>query len=207
MFIWEPTEAQGPGVYGVTIRVTDDGNPPLSDYALITIAVNENNAPPVLTTIPDRTAVLGEIVSFTASATDSDLPAQLVTFDFVGEVPAGATLDATNGVFSWTANTVGTNTISIRATDHGTLALSDTKTFNVIVNGSWLITAITLSSNVVTLNWNAISGRVYNVEYKNSLNDSAWLPFATNIPATSNSAMIADTVTNAQRIYRIELEP
>ena len=32
-FSWTPTEAQGPGVYSITVRVTDNGTPPLARYS------------------------------------------------------------------------------------------------------------------------------------------------------------------------------
>ncbi len=40
-FTWTPTEAQGPGVYPVTIRVTDNGTPSMSASETISITVNE----------------------------------------------------------------------------------------------------------------------------------------------------------------------
>jgi len=59
---------------------------------------------------------------------------------------------------------------------------------------------------VVSLNWSALSGRTYSVEYKDSLSDMNWTTLATNIPAATNSATLNDTVgTNVQRIYRIRL--
>src|SRR5262249_50103985 len=39
--------------------------------------------------------------TFTANATDSDVPAQSLTFSLVG-APAGATIDGSTGAFSWT---------------------------------------------------------------------------------------------------------
>jgi hypothetical protein len=45
------------------------------------------------------------------------------------------------------------------------------------------------------------------VDYKNSLNETAWSPLATNLTATNSNATLTDTVTNAQRIYRIVLQP
>lgn len=41
VFTWVPTEAQGPGAYPLTVRVTDNGSPNLSDTEDITITVNE----------------------------------------------------------------------------------------------------------------------------------------------------------------------
>ena len=209
VFTWTPGETEGPGAFGITVRVTDNGTPPKSEAALIMIIVSESNQPPALAAISDRSATIGETISFTAEATDSDLPAQPIMFDFVGDVPAGATLNATNGLFSWTANTVGTNSFTIRATDNpGGPGLSDTKTFNVIVSASFQITTISVSSNVVSLNWSALAGRTYSVEYKNSLGEANWTMLVTNIVAATNNGAVNDTVgTNAQRIYRIVLEP
>jgi len=207
LFTWEPDETHGPGVYGITIRATDDGIAPLSDSALITIVVNESNAAPVLA-MTNRQAMLGEIVSFTPQATDLDLPPQMISFELLGNSPAGAALNSTNGVFSWTANLLGTNTFTVRATDNGIPAQSSTNTFDIIVTASFQITTITLSNNVVTLNWGALAGRTYGVEYKISLSETDWLPLATNIVASSSSASASDMVgTNTQRLYRIVLQP
>ena len=40
VFTWTPTEAQGPGVFNVTVRVTDDGAGNLDDFEFIRITVN-----------------------------------------------------------------------------------------------------------------------------------------------------------------------
>jgi hypothetical protein len=208
VFAWTPSETDGPGVYTVTVHVRDNGSPALSNSAAITIHVNESNAAPTLAVITNHTATLGETVSFTASATDSDIPAQQLTYDFGNTVPAGATIGATNGTFSWTANTVGTNTFVIRASDNGVPSLNDTKTFDIVVSGSFQITTIAVSNDAVSLNWSALEGRSYSVEYKNSLSDSQWTALVTNVLATNNSASATDVVgTNTQRLYRIVLEP
>jgi hypothetical protein len=46
-FTWTPTEAQGPGVYSVTVRATDNGSPPLNAFETLTITVNEVDLAPV----------------------------------------------------------------------------------------------------------------------------------------------------------------
>ena len=53
-FTWTPTEAQGPGVYTVTVRVTDNGSPALDDFETIQITVNEVNTAPVLAAIGNQ---------------------------------------------------------------------------------------------------------------------------------------------------------
>src|SRR5205823_5160289 len=59
VFTWMPTEAQGPGTYPVTIRVTDSGLPPLSIAETMVVTVNEVNATPVQAPIDDQTATAG----------------------------------------------------------------------------------------------------------------------------------------------------
>jgi hypothetical protein len=119
-FTWTPTEAQGPGDYDVTFRVTDDGTPNLYDEETITITVNEVNLPPELTGVP-ATATIDELIpySFDADTTDADIPPQALTFSLVG-APAGASIDPATGVFSWTPTEEqgpGTYPFTVRVTD------------------------------------------------------------------------------------------
>jgi Concanavalin A-like lectin/glucanases superfamily/FlgD Ig-like domain/Putative Ig domain len=72
VFSWTPTEAQAPQVYGIVIRVTDDGLPPLSDDQIVNVTVNEINEPPVLDSIGDQVATGGSLLTLTATASDPD---------------------------------------------------------------------------------------------------------------------------------------
>src|SRR5438128_939280 len=45
---WTPTEAQGPSTNQITVKVTDDGSPPMSDSKSFTIVIA---APPVIQSI------------------------------------------------------------------------------------------------------------------------------------------------------------
>ena len=130
---WTPTEAQGPGIYSVTVRVTD----PAALFAerSFTITVSEVNRPPVLGAIPDRNVSVGDLVSLTALASDPDLPANKLTYGLVAG-PAGATIDPATGAFSWMpgAGNIGTTTITVQVTDDGSPLLSATTTFKVGVS-------------------------------------------------------------------------
>jgi hypothetical protein len=91
------------------------------------------NARPTLTPVTDITTTVGVLVTITNAASDTDVPAQQLTFALVS-APAGATFS--NKVFRWrpgVANAGTTNTIAISVTDNGTPNLSATQTFNVIV--------------------------------------------------------------------------
>src|SRR5207237_111186 len=108
-FSWTPTEAEGPADYDVTVKVTDDGTtgkdtndatPEQSARRTVPSHVNEVNVAPVLAPIADQTVDEGAALSFTASATDADLPANTLSFALEG-APAGGAIDAHSGAFSW----------------------------------------------------------------------------------------------------------
>ncbi len=132
---WTPTEAQGPGPYEVTIRVTDDGTPALSDDATFTITVSEVNRAPTLDAIGDTTRTVGTALGITAHASDPDLPANGLTYS-LPTGPSGATINASTGVISWTptAAAIGPNAFTVRVTDNGSPALFDEEVFSVRVD-------------------------------------------------------------------------
>jgi hypothetical protein len=135
VFTWTPGEQQGPDSYLVTVRVTDDGTPNLFDEETITITVNETNTAPVLTPIGDRTAHQGSLLSFTAVATDSDIPVNVLTFSLI-DAPNGAAIDPVTGVFTWTPKNnqdPDDYTVTIRVTDDGTPNLYDQETITITV--------------------------------------------------------------------------
>jgi hypothetical protein len=134
---WTPTEAQGPSTNSITVRVTDNGQPAMSDTTTMTVIVNEVNSAPVLTGYTNRTVSEGVLMTATGGATDSDAPAQTLTFSLLSPFPSGVTINPNNGTVSWTpteAQGPSTNSIIVRVTDNGQPALSDTNTMTVIVN-------------------------------------------------------------------------
>src|SRR5439155_10436463 len=99
---WTPSEAQGPGDYSVTVRVTDDGTPALQASRTFAIHVAEVNATPELAPIADQNVGEGTLLTLTASATDADLPVNTLRYSLDAGTPAGAAIDAATGVFPWT---------------------------------------------------------------------------------------------------------
>ena len=135
IFAWTPTAAQAPSTNSITVTVTDNGVPALSSSQSFAVVVYPPNTPPVLTVIPNRTVYANTLLSFTASATDTDQPPQTLTFTLGPGAPAGATL-ATNGIFAWTpaaAQAPSTNSITVTVTDNGVPALSSSQSFTVVV--------------------------------------------------------------------------
>jgi len=83
------------GTYIATLTVTD-GFLNDDDTVLVTVAANQ---PPVLDPIGAKTVNEGQTLSFGVSASDPDGDA--LSFS-AAPLPAGATLDSTTGLFSWT---------------------------------------------------------------------------------------------------------
>jgi PKD repeat protein len=126
VFTWTPSEAQGPGDYVFDVVVSDGA---LTDSETITVHVNEVNVAPVLDLIGSKTVDQGALLTFTATATDADIPAQTLTFSLVG-APAGASITA-GGAFSWTPSAAGDYTFDVVVSDG---SLTDSEPITVTVN-------------------------------------------------------------------------
>src|SRR3989442_5141904 len=78
----------------------------------------------------------GSTLVVTNTATDPDVPANVLTFSLGTNAPAGASINPTNGVFTWTPNESqgpSTNVIKVTAADDGVPSLTDSKSFTVVV--------------------------------------------------------------------------
>jgi hypothetical protein len=99
------------------------------------VTVLASNNPPVLAAIPDQTIAEGMTLTITNVAADPDSPPQVLTFSLSGGAATNASIDATNGVFTWapTQAEIGTNAFSVIVTDNGLPPLSATQSFVVTV--------------------------------------------------------------------------
>jgi uncharacterized repeat protein (TIGR01451 family) len=215
VFTWTPAEGQAPGTNLITVVVTDNGTPPLSVSQSFNVAVLESNEPPVLAPIPDRTIHAGMTVTITNSATDPDVPTNSLTFS-LAPAPAGAAINATNGVFTWTpdnsfANT--TNTVTVTVTDYNPWAvntqhLSDAKSFTVTVVPPPSFSSGTLSNGALVITWSSIPGQTYRVQYSTNLSDGAWQDLSPDITAGDVTASQSDSTSSGeQRFYRVMVVP
>jgi len=191
VFTWTPTEAQGPGSYSFDVCVSDG---PLNDCETIAVSVGEVNVAPVLGAIGSQTVKWGRPLTFTAAATDADLPANLLTFSLVS-APAGASIDAQSGIFTWTPTReqVGPHSFTVRVTDNGTPNLYDEE-----------IITITVTKRTTTLTYTgAISGQYSDgITLSASVTDQfgevvSAFPVAFSIGAQNASAMLTNGAASA----------
>lgn len=201
---WTPTEAQGPNTNTITIGVTDDGIPPLSFTNSFSVIVLESNVPPVLAAIPDLIAVQGVPLFYTNSASDADLPANALLFELL-EFPPGMKVDATNGVLSWTpgpAQVPSTNLVTLRVTDDGQPAKSDTKSFSVMAYPPPFLTITKLETNVL-LSWPDYATG-FTLQQAAGLETPVFWADLTNAAINANGLNWVTNRTDAsQRFYRL----
>jgi hypothetical protein len=90
------------------------------------------NTPPTLTAIGAESVAWGNLLSFTATASDPNAPPQTLTFSLAGTVPMGASITP-GGLFSWTPTSgqIGMPTLTVRVTDP--CGVYDEKSFTVNV--------------------------------------------------------------------------
>jgi hypothetical protein len=181
-------------------------------YTMIALLIPlaATNTAPVLTAIDNRVVNVGSNVVFTASATDTDSPPQTLTFSLV-TAPAGATVNASSGAFSWrpaVSDAGTTNVFALQVTDSGTPGLSATQSFTVTVNPLTRPSASSVALNNSRLNFRVSgqSGPDYAVQASTNLSDWSTI-FMTNSPAMPFAWTDTNTATMAARFYRIKVGP
>ena len=214
VFSWTPTELQGGTTNLITIRATDF-NPSavntqhLSDVKSFVVVVLESNSSPVLAPIADRTIYAGTTLVITNLAVDSDVPMNALSFSLDPGAPAGAAIDPTTSVFTWTPDSsyiFTTNLFTVRVTDDAVPPLSDARTFSVIVVNVPVIQDISISNGVATITWSAIAGQIYRLQYKADLNETNWSDLLPDVTASGPTASKDDALDSiVQRYYRVRV--
>ncbi len=144
-FSWTPTESDGPGDFTVTVRVMDESG--LTDSETVTIRVREVNLPPTLDTIGNKFVEQGGTVTFTATASDPDIPENSLTYSIDTGAPQGAEIDPATGQFRWTPSGSGTFELTVRVTDNGSPPLGDSETITVTTNCPFDLSAWTIAQS------------------------------------------------------------
>jgi hypothetical protein len=202
---WTPSEVQGPSTNTVVVRVADNGAPSLETTASFPIVVNEVNTAPVLDDLGDRAIDPLQLLTFTATAIDLDLPINALTFGLLG-APPGAQIDPASGLFSWRptladANT--TNLIQVQVTDNGSPKLNDSKTFRAIVNAPRPVslTAADYKTGRFTLKVSGPAGLDYVI--MTSTNLMSWTDLVTKPSAATPFTYVDEETGPASKSYRV----
>lgn len=207
---WTPTELQAPSTNTLVTVVTDTGVPPRSATNSFIVRALEVNSPPSLSPIANRTIHAGWRFSLQAIAQDAAGENGTLTFS-LDAAPAGALINSTNGVLSWLSGDVyagSTNHFSVRATDDGQPPLSDIKDFDVFVVARPLIQGITVTNDVVTVTWSAITRQNYRLQGKVDLTLTNWLDLGAPVVSESDTASQTNFIFGTPlRYYRVRLEP
>jgi cyclophilin family peptidyl-prolyl cis-trans isomerase len=129
---WTPDEAFGGTQQLITFRVNDSAG----GSTTVSFAVNvvEQNINPILSVQTTHTIDELQTLTFTASASDADAPAQALFFS-LNNAPSGMTINTQTGVITWTpteAQGPGTFVIQVRVND--SLGGFDTELVTITVN-------------------------------------------------------------------------
>ncbi len=95
------------------------------------------NTPPSLDFIASQSVQERNLLSFSATATDSDVPTNTLTFSLEAGAPSGAAIDPVTGLFTWTPTEQqgpAVASVTIRVTDNGLPNLSSSRTFSISVS-------------------------------------------------------------------------
>lgn len=119
--------------FNLTVQVIDPGL--LSASATVTVNVDDLNEAPILDAIGDRSAIVDQELSFTASATDPDLPPATLTFSLGAGAPTGTTITPA-GAFTFTPSVSDDGmsfpvTVIVTEGNDGALTASETITISV----------------------------------------------------------------------------
>jgi hypothetical protein len=99
--------------------------------------------------------------------------------------------------------------ITVRVTDSGPPNLHALRSFKAFVVLPPRVTGIDrLPGGNLSLNFQTIPGKKYQLVYKNDLGAPSWTPLGNEITAVSDNTTITDDLTGiAQRFYRILVVP
>ncbi len=169
------------------------------------------NTAPVVEPLTDQSVYFGQTLAFVVSAADTQVPAQTLTFNLDPGAPSGASINPTTGLFSFapTSEQVpGNHTVTVRVTDDGSPPLSSTTTFNVVAVDIPQIRTLASTTGSLTLQWPALKGKKYRVEYRDDLRSPGWIILGEDITATGDSIIVDLEIGSAtQRFYRILAVP
>jgi glucuronoarabinoxylan endo-1,4-beta-xylanase len=189
-------------------RVFTNIIPAQSVVTLVGVA-DPGNSAPSLAPVSNLAASSGVTLTVTNTASDPDIPAQILTFSLLSG-PTGATLNATNGVFSWrplVSQAGSTNVVTVAVADTGTPVLSATNSYTITVGSlaPAALSSVTQASDRLSLIVTGPLGPDYTL--LTSTNLAYWQPLLTTNPAAMPFSLMDASLGDAARFYRLQLGP
>ena len=233
---WQTGEADGPGLVKIIVSVTDDGTPPLSSQQTVRILVREvNTAPRLVLPAKEFTVAEGNLLKFTASADDPDLPTNPYRYRLVGEVPAGAGIQSSTGEFRWQPSEAQGGAdymIGIEVNDQGQPAYTDVGNIRVTVtkvNSAPIVTGVkdrvVHEGDLVEITVQAVDhdlppqvlkyvlapGAATGAQLNGATGEFVWTPGGADAPGTSEfSVLVSDDQVppaSSDTTFRITVRP
>lgn len=147
--------------------------------ATISLGITPVADSPVLASIGNKTVIVNNTLTFTATAKDAD-KGQKLSYSLIG-APPGAAIDAKTGVFIYTPTATGNFTFKVRVTDNDTPPLYDEETITVSVTASFAAA----QKDAI-----AAENKMSATLYPNPVENSFYLSF--NVPVQQFALIITD---------------
>ncbi|PIB35056.1 hypothetical protein BFP72_06425 [Reichenbachiella sp. 5M10] len=175
--------------FTLTVEVSDDVDPVRTIETEVVVSLGDVNDAPVLAAIGERSGIVGGVLSFTVTATDSDVPANTLTYSIdSGSETKGMSINPATGVFNWTpvSTDVGVHMLQVTASDG---VLADTELISIVVlNNETNILSFTMNEETGTSTLNTTEHTV-TIEVETGTDVSALTPsFTLSAGATSDPA-------------------
>ena len=194
LFSWQTSEIDGPGTFTLDVVATRSDNNLATDRETISITVSEVNVAPGIDFISDTIIQANQVLAFTATASDLDIPANTVTWNLdTASVSKGMTINPATGYLAWTPTLaqLGSHQVTITVTDDGVLPLSDNQAFNIeVTQGTIAIDSIPnqfeTENNLVTFTATAtVSGNNASPIFSLAADEEDFIPQGATIDANT----------------------
>ncbi len=201
------TTADDAGNYAVI--VTTPAGSVTSSTATLTVNPPPNTVPTFVNSFTSFTINVGVTIPLNCSATDTDSPAQTLTYTLLTG-PTNATLNG-SGNFSWRPNVAqqnSSNPVKVVVTDNGTPNLSATNFFTINVNPLTQPNVATAANNgsAFTMSVNGQVGPNYTVQVSTDLT-GAWSNLYTTNPVAMPFTFTDANGSLPMQFYRIVVGP
>jgi hypothetical protein len=172
------------------------------------------NTPPFFPVLPNVVVVAGQTTgNLPIRATDPD--GHLLAYAIV-DAPTGVEVNPGNGLLRWivpASQAPGDYLVTVRVTDNGVPARSDTSSFVITVRPPGAVITVTPPPtiySVASINGQATftiettPGRTFRVFYTDDLSSANWTQLDRDFVAANPYASITDGAAAPQRFYRVQ---